>query len=286
MDKLTIKNLSKRYKDFTIENVSFSIPEGSVVGLIGENGAGKSTLIKSILGIIRPQCGQILFDGKDLALMPEAERQKIAYVLDDTGLPEELTLSMQGQVFAKIFRTWKEDTYKALLKKLELPTDKALKAFSKGMKMKAAIAVALSYDSELLLLDEPTSGLDPVVRDEILGMLYDYNQSGERAILISSHITADLEKLCDYIVYLHDGKVVFKEEKDELLQKYAIYGVEERQLFELEKGAAVRYLRREYGLDILALREKMPESFVSRPASLEEIMLFYAKGEEICSDYC
>lgn len=279
---LSIRGLSKRYMNFSVEDVTFKVPDGTVVGLIGENGAGKSTIIKSVLGAVHPDGGEILVDGMPLDKLDRSGRQKISFVLDDMGLPMELTLSMLDKVLANIFEKWDSAKFKALVQKFGLPEKKMLKEFSKGMKMKATIAVALSYESNLLILDEPTSGLDPVVRDDILEMIYDYNRQNGRAALISSHITTDLEKICDYIVYIHGGKVIFNEEKDELLSRYAIYSTDEKQLAELDKTAVVKVLRRDYGVDILASKEKMPRDFEYRPVSLDDIMLFYSKGESIC----
>ena len=279
---LSIRGLSKRYMNFSVEDVTFKVPDGTVVGLIGENGAGKSTIIKSVLGAVHPDGGEILVDGMPLDKLDRSGRQKISFVLDDMGLPIELTLSMLDKVLANIFEKWDSAKFKALVQKFGLPEKKMLKEFSKGMEMKATIAVALSYESNLLILDEPTSGLDPVVRDDILEMIYDYNRQNGRAALISSHITTDLEKICDYIVYIHGGKVIFNEEKDELLSRYAIYSTDEKQLAELDKTAVVKVLRRDYGVDILASKEKMPRDFEYRPVSLDDIMLFYSKGESIC----
>lgn len=279
---LSIRGLSKRYMNFSVEDVTFKVPDGTVVGLIGENGAGKSTIIKSVLGAVHPDGGEILVDGMPLDKLDRSGRQKISFVLDDMGLPMELTLSMLDKVLSNIFEKWDSAKFKALVQKFGLPEKKMLKEFSKGMKMKATIAVALSYESNLLILDEPTSGLDPVVRDDILEMIYDYNRQNGRAALISSHITTDLEKICDYIVYIHGGKVIFNEEKDELLSRYAIYSTDEKQLAELDKTAVVKVLHRDYGVDILASKEKMPQDFEYRPVSLDDIMLFYSKGESIC----
>lgn len=279
---LSIRGLSKRYMNFSVEDVTFKVPDGTVVGLIGENGAGKSTIIKSVLGAVHPDGGEILVDGMPLDKLDRSGRQKISFVLDDMGLPMELTLSMLDKVLANIFEKWDSAKFKALVQKFGLPEKKMLKEFSKGMKMKATITVALSYESNLLILDEPTSGLDPVVRDDILEMIYDYNRQNGRAALISSHITTDLEKICDYIVYIHGGKVIFNEEKDELLSRYAIYSTDEKQLAELDKTAVVKVLHRDYGVDILASKEKMPQDFEYRPVSLDDIMLFYSKGESIC----
>lgn len=279
---LSIRGLSKRYMNFSVEDVTFKVPDGTVVGLIGENGAGKSTIIKSVLGAVHPDGGEILVDGMPLDKLDRRGRQKISFVLDDMGLPMELTLSMLDKVLSNIFEKWDSAKFKSLVQKFGLPEKKMLREFSKGMKMKATIAVALSYESNLLILDEPTSGLDPVVRDDILEMIYDYNRQNGRAALISSHITTDLEKICDYIVYIHGGKVIFNEEKDELLSRYAIYSTDEKQLAELDKTAVVKVLHRDYGVDILASKEKMPRDFEYRPVSLDDIMLFYSKGESIC----
>ena len=279
---LSIRGLSKRYMNFSVEDVTFNVPDGTVVGLIGENGAGKSTIIKSVLGAVHPDGGEILVDGMPLDKLDKSGRQKISFVLDDMGLPMELTLSMLDKVLSNIFEKWDSEKFESLVQKFGLPEKKMLREFSKGMKMTATIAVALSYESNLLILDEPTSGLDPVVRDDILEMIYDYNRQNGRAALISSHITTDLEKICDYIVYIHGGKVIFNEEKDELLSRYAIYSTDEKQLAELDKTAVVKVLRRDYGVDILASKEKMPRDFEYRPVSLDDIMLFYSKGESIC----
>ena len=279
---LSINGLSKHYTNFDVNNVSFDIPDGMVVGLIGENGAGKSTIIKSILGVVHPDGGEIVFNGTPVSKLNKAERQQISFVLDDMGLPIELTLSMLDKVLSNIYGKWDSAKFHSLVQRFQLPENKLFKEFSKGMKMKATIAVALSYESNLLILDEPTSGLDPVVRDEILQMIYDYNQENNHAALISSHITTDLEKICDYIVYIHNGRVIFNEEKDELLSKYAVYSVDEQQFKELDKAAIIKVLHREYGTDVLALKEKMPQDFDFKAVTLDDIMLFYSKGESVC----
>lgn len=281
---LSIRDLKKHYENFDIENVSFDIPKSAVVGLIGENGAGKSTVIKCILGAVHPDGGQILFDGKEIRETCRKDRQKIAFVFDDTGLPLELDLGMLDKVLCRIYDKWDTAKFRSLIREFSLPRDKMLKDFSKGMKMKAAIAVAFSYDSDVLILDEPTSGLDPVVRDEIIEMIYNYNQNGDRSVLLSSHITADLEKICDYIVYIHEWRIIFNEEKDELLNRYAIYSIEDKHLRELNKSAFIKVLKREYRTEILAQKDKMPKDFEYKPVTLDEMMLFYSKGEDVCRD--
>lgn len=228
---------------------------------------------------MHPDNGEIIFNGKSIYELPHDEKQKIAFVYDDVALPLDLNMVMLNKVLSKVYKKWDSEKFNLYLAKFNLPVDKPLNAFSKGMKMKAAMAVAFSHESELLVLDEPTSGLDPVVRDEILELLYDYNQQDNHAILLSSHITTDLEKICDYIVYIHNGKIVLNEEKDALLNRYAVYSVDDIQLKEISQSAIVRVIKRDYGIDVLAIKERMPETFVGKQISLDDIMLFYSKGE-------
>lgn len=281
MERLTVHNFSKKYASFTAENISFAVKPGSIVGLIGENGAGKSTVIKSILGLVQPGGGDILFDGRPINSLTTAQRQQIAFVMDNAALPAELTVLTLEKALRKIYLTWNRDKFFGLVKQWELPKDRQIKKFSKGMKMKLAIICALCHGSRLLVLDEPTGGLDPVVRNEILDLMYDYSGDGDRAILLSSHITADLEKICDYIVYLHKGKVAVAGEKDLLLEQFAVYGMDYKYISELDKYAVVRVIKRDYGADILAHKAKMPKGFSYRPASLDDFMLFFSKGEEL-----
>ena len=200
---LTISGLTKTYKDFVLDSVSFDVPEGSIVGLIGENGAGKSTTINAALGLIKKDAGYISIMGKDE--LDNDTKEQIGVVFDGSNYPEILSPKRLNRVMKNIYHSWDERTYMSLLKKFSLPADKQISQFSKGMKMKLAISVALSHNSKLLILDEATSGLDPVIRDDILDMLLDFVQDEEHSILVSSHITSDLEKIADYIVFIHDG---------------------------------------------------------------------------------
>ena len=277
-NKIEIKNLTKHYGGFTLDNVSFGVPRGSVVGLIGENGAGKSTIIKSLLGVINTDGGEILFDGVPLGRLGKNERQLTGVVLDDVSLPSAVNLRELNTVMKNMFSRWDEQTFFALTERFRLPRDKKTGEFSKGMKMKTAIAAALSHGAETLILDEPTSGLDPVARDEILDILYDFMQNSGHAVLISSHITSDLEKLCDYVVFIHGGKVAVSGEKDALLEEYAVYG---GNISDLDPAAVVRVRRRNYGADALVKRSMIPPSFGTEKTTLEDIMLFFVKGEKL-----
>lgn len=280
-NNVAIRGLTKRFKDFLLDGVTFSVPAGCVVGFVGENGAGKSTTIKSILGLVRPDGGAIEVFGKPAASLSKGDKNKIGAVLGESCLPENLNLKEVSSVMRSIFEEWNEERFFSFAKKFALPEDKKLRSFSRGMQQKAALAVALSHGAELLLLDEPTSGLDPVARDEILDLLYDFMQDERRSVLISSHIVSDLEKLCDYIVFIHGGRIVFAEEKDALEEKYAVFRGSSQALGALGEEAVVAYMRGDYGMTALVLRDKVPAGTPLDRAGIEEIMLYYVRGERV-----
>ena len=206
MNAIEITNLTKKYKGFTLDNLCLNLPKGCIMGLIGENGAGKSTTIKMLLDIVRPDGGDIKIFGEKPAAM---QKNDIGVVLDEVGIPESFTIKDINAVMKHSFNNWNEQTFFQYMAKFKLPEKKNFKTFSKGMKIKMGIAIALSHDAKLLILDEPTSGLDPVVRDEIVEILNDFTRDESHSILISSHIVSDLEKICDYIAFLHNGHVRF-----------------------------------------------------------------------------
>lgn len=280
-DALIISGLTKTYKDFMLNGVSFSVPCGSIVGLIGENGAGKSTTINAVLGLIQKEAGSICVLGKE---QPDNEiKEQIGVVFDGNNYPEIFSTRKLNRVMKDIYHSWEEHTFLNLLKKFSLPTDKPIKQFSKGMKMKLAIAVALSHNSKLLILDEATSGLDPVIRDDILDILLDFAQDETHSILISSHITTDLEKIADYIVFIHEGQVVFSKLKDELIEQYGIIKCGAAQFEALDKLDIIVYRKMDYEWQVLvadraAMKKKYPKALIDS-ASIDEIMLLYVKGE-------
>ena len=222
MNALEIKNLTKSFTGFKLDNLSLTLPSGCIMGLIGENGAGKSTTIKLILDMIHKDSGAITILGKDNEDNIRLTKEDVGVVMDEAGIPECLTTKQVGKVMKHTFRNWDDAEYARLLQKLSLPDNKPFKDFSRGMKMKLGIAIAMSHGSKLLLLDEATSGLDPVVRDEVVEMFSDFTRDENHSILISSHIVSDLEKLCDYVAFLHNGKLLLCEEKDQLLAEYGI----------------------------------------------------------------
>lgn len=276
---IKISGLQKRFKGFGLHNVSFCVPRGSVVGFIGENGAGKSTTIKSILGLIHADAGTIQVMDKNVALLTQADKNKIGAVLGETCLPENLTLKDIDAVMEHIFTSWSKELFFQYATRFSLPRDQKVREFSRGMRQKLSLAVALSHGAEILILDEPTSGLDPVARDEILDLLYDFMQDERHSVLISSHIVSDLEKLCDYIVFIHEGKIIFEEEKDRLYEKYAILKCSEEILQSLDPASVVAYRIGEFGAGALVLRDKVPRDLSLERASIEDIMLYYLRGE-------
>ena len=213
MDNIFVSNLTKKFKGFTLQNVTFSVPTGSIVGFIGENGAGKSTTIKSILGLVQADSGTIQVFGKDVSKLTKEDRNRIGVVLGENCLPENFNLKDISDVMKNVFGKWEEEKFYRLTDSFSLPRNKKVKDFSTGMRQKAAIAVALSHGAKALVLDEPTSGLDPVARDEILDRLYDFMQDETHSVLISSHIVSDLEKLCDYIVYTTKERLFLRKRK-------------------------------------------------------------------------
>ena len=277
MNALEIKNLCKAYPGFQLDNLNLTLPQGCILGLIGENGAGKSTTIKLILDLIRADSGSITILGRDNRYNIRLNREDIGVVLDEVGIPECLTAVQVGKVMKNLFNNWDSARYADLLTQLSIPKNKLFKELSRGMKMKLGIAVAMSHGARLLILDEATSGLDPVVRDEVVTMLSEFTRAEGHSILISSHIVSDLEKLCDYIAFLHKGKLMLCEEKDMLLSKYGIVYCTQEQLPLLSPAAVLHRKENPYGAEVLVLRETVPEDWKISPVSIEELFVFMVK---------
>ena len=275
MNAIEIKNLTKHYNGFTLDNISLTLPQGCILGLIGENGAGKSTTIRSILGSLKYD-GDIKVLGKP---MSADLKNRIGVVLDEVGFPDKLNIKDVNAIMKNMFTNWDNDAFLGYIKKFGLPDDKAFSEFSKGMKMKLGIAVALSHNAELLILDEPTSGLDPLVRDEIIDILNDFTREDDHSILISSHIVSDLEKLCDYIAFLHKGKLMLCEEKDALLEQYVFINTSEEKLAELDENAVKGKRSSKWGTEAIVDRELIPDSFDTKPVTIEDLFIFMAKED-------
>lgn len=277
MNALEIRNLTKTYPGFRLQNLNLTLPSGCILGLVGENGAGKSTTIKLILDMIRKDSGTITLFGQDNQKNTVLTKQDIGVVLDEVGIPQFMTAGQIANIMRHTFKNWDDALFKDYLKKLALPADKAFKDFSRGMKMKMGIAVALAHHPKLLILDEATSGLDPVVRDEVVEMFGEFTRDENHAVLISSHIVSDLEKICDYIAFLHQGQLLLCEEKDVLLEEYGLVQCSKEQLEELDADAIKGKKVSPYGVQALVKRDAVPAGFPVSPVSMEELFIFMVK---------
>ena len=283
-NNILVRDLTKRFPDFTLDRVSFRVPKGRIVGFIGENGAGKSTTIRLILNELKRDGGAVELLGRDPA--DPAARAEVGVVFDACNFPEVFTPRDVERVLSGVYPAWDGEAYRGYLKRFGLPEKKRVKALSKGMKMKLAISAALAHKPKLLILDEATAGLDPVIRDEILDLLLDFIQDEEHSVFFSSHITSDIQKIADYVVLIHQGQIVFEEEKDVLLDRYGVLrcpkGTEVDRsdyIVRRETGVSAEYLVR----DRAEAGRKYPKA-VADAASLEDIMLFYIKGEASCEE--
>jgi len=284
MNAIEIKNLNKSYRDFQLKNVSFNVPKGSIVGFIGENGAGKTTTLKSILNLISRDSGTIELMGMDNSKEDKKIKEDIGVVLDGCNFHDSLKTGDISKMMESIYKNWNTSVYQQYLKNFKLPEDKTVKEFSRGMKMKLQIAVALSHNPKVLILDEATSGLDPIVREEILDVFMEFIQNEEHAILISSHITSDLDKIADYIVFIHQGEILLDAEKETLLSGMGVLKCSEDDFRKLEQEEYIRYRKNHFGYEVMvkdkqAIKKKYPEAMVDA-ISIEEIMLFYVRGEK------
>lgn len=281
---IEVKELTKRYDGFTLDKVSFTVPRGSIMGFIGQNGAGKTTTINSILGIIGYDGGEISLMGLDAKKDMQTIRGDISAVFDELPLPEELNADHINFIMRDIYERWSEETFFAYLERFNLPRKKQVGKFSKGMKMKMQIAIALSHEAKLLIMDEATTGLDPVVRNEILDIFLEYLQDDSRSILMSSHITTDLEKIADCVTFIDGGKILLTGYKDDILMSHGVLKCTREQYKTIDREDIVSARLNDFGAsamvaDIEAARAKYPD-IMTEPTTLEEIMLFYVNRRQ------
>lgn len=278
-NSIEIKNLSRRFSQFTLDRVSFSVPKGAVVGFIGENGAGKSTTIKAVLGLLKKDGGEIKVLGEDPYKMKPQTKEKIGVVFDSMPFPPSLTAAQLDKVLKGIYKSWDSKIFYYYLNRFRLPTANKLSSYSKGMEMRLSIAAALSHSPELLVLDEPTGGLDPVMRSEILDILLEFMQDENHSVLMSTHITSDLEHIADYICFIHNGRIVFFEERNEMLEKYRILKCTDEQLASVDKTDIVGLRKGRFTNEILtAAADKYPD-ITADTASIDDIMVYYVKED-------
>lgn len=281
---LEIKNLCKKYNGFELKNVNLALPKGMIMGLIGENGAGKTTTIKAILNVLNRDSGEINIFGLNNKENEKIIKEDIGVVLDDSFLSEYLNPTDINKIMKNIYKNWDEKLYYKYIEDFNLPKDKISKEFSSGMKMKLKIATALSHKPKLLILDEPTSGLDPVVRNDILDIFQEFIQDEEHGILVSSHITSDLEHISDYITFINEGEIIFTKTRDELLDNYGIVKCTQEEFKKIEKQDYVKYKKNRYEYDVLVedkakFNQKYNMKIIDK-ATIEDIMIIYIKGEE------
>ena len=279
---IKIENLSKKYEDFELKDVSFNAPCGSIVGLIGENGAGKSTTIKAILDLTEKESGVVEILGS--ATLDKETKEHIGVVFEGNNFPEELNAKELNNVLKNIYKYWNEEKFYGLLYDFKLPIQKKIKDYSRGMKMKLAILVALSHDTKLLILDEATNGLDPIIREEILDILLDFIQDETHTVLFSSHITSDLEKIADYIVFIKNETVFLNASKDELIYEYGILKCKKEDFEKIDKEDIITYIKRENIYEILIYDKKEKKNKYKDlnidKVTLDDIMLMYIKGSD------
>lgn len=279
---LEVKNLTKEYGDFALKNIHFCLPKGTIMGIIGENGAGKSTTFKAILNLIKADSGEVTLYGKKLTEKERELKEQIGVVFDGISFYQTLTPEQVGKISACAYESFDMAEYEKYLEKFALPPRKEIKQMSKGMQVKLCLSVALSHHAKILLLDEPTSGLDPIIRDDILDVFLDFVQDEEHSILISSHITSDLEKIADYITFIHEGSILLSDTKDNLMYHYGLMKCRKEQFLKLDKADIAAYRKMDYQYEVLVedrdAAKRKYQDVVIDAASLDEIMLLYVKG--------
>ena len=274
---IEIKDLVKQFDNFKLGPINLTIPKGTIVGYIGQNGAGKSTTIKLLLGLLNKDSGEIkILD--EINPNSVALKDKLGIVFDDLLVPEEMTLVDVEKFCSRVYSKWNKNSFYKFKEKFNLPEKKIIKNYSRGMKMKLSMAVALSHSAELLILDEATSGLDPIVREEILDLLLDFMQDENHTILISSHILSDFEKVADYIAFINDGKILFMETKDELKENYGICTLSNEEVTSIDEEAIVGRRVHSFGQELLVKKNLIPNGIIFQKPSIEDVMIYFVKG--------
>lgn len=279
---IEINGLNKKYSGFSLNNISFKVPKGCIMGFVGANGAGKTTTIKAILNLITADSGTIRVLGKDYKISEKEIKEEIGVVFDESYFHGNLKTGDISDLMAGIFKNWDRQLFEKYMKQFRLPADKQVKDFSRGMKMKLSISAALAHHPKLLILDEATSGLDPLVRDAILDLFLDFIQDDNHTVLISSHITSDLEKIADYITFINKGDIILSGEKDQLLYTYGVAHCDKTMVQDIPKDFVAGMRKNKFGVDVLInnkdkFRRRYPDIVVDN-ASIEEILLFETRG--------
>lgn len=284
---LELQQVSKTFSksNFTLDNVSFSLPYGAILGFVGENGAGKTTTIGCILNTITKDGGTVKLFGKEMQDADTDIREKIGVVYDGDNFPGHWSAEQLSKVMKGFYTNWDDELFSKYLDEFQLPPKQRIKHYSRGMTMKLAIAAALSHHPQLLILDEATSGLDPIMRDEMLDVFLDFVQEEDHSILLSSHITSDLEKVADYITFIHNGSLILTVSKNDLVYNYAVMRCKESQFLALDRSDMIAYRKRDFQIDVLVSDGKEAQrkykDVVVDHVSLDEIMMLLVKGEQV-----
>ena len=284
---LELQQICKSFQksNFILAKLSFSLPYGAILGFVGENGAGKTTTIGCILNTVRKDSGMVKLFGKEMRDIDTDIREKIGVVYDGDNFPGFWTAKQLSQVMEGIYTQWDNALFQKYLEDFHLPVKQKIKNYSRGMTMKLAIAVALSHHPQLLILDEATSGLDPIMRDEMLDVFLEFVQEESYSILLSSHITSDLEKVADYITFIHNGKLIMTASKNDLVYNYAVMRCKESQFLALDPSDIIAYRKRDFQIDVLVANGKEAQrkykGAVVDHVSVDEIMLLLVKGERV-----
>lgn len=282
---IEIKNLSKTYLEYKLDNISFNVKRGTIMGFIGQNGAGKSTTIKAILNLIKRESGEVKVLGRDNIADETSIKERIGVVFDDLNFTDTFTIKIIDKIMKNIYKDWSSELFFSYAKKFKLPVNKKVRDFSRGMRMKTSIAIALSHKAELLILDEPTSGLDPVARNEVLDILLDFVVDENHSVLFSSHITGDLERIADYITFIHEGKILFSESKLELFDTHGIIKCTPEQYEKLDKSKILSMRKSTYGIEAMTndkeeIKRQYSNLVIDKPL-IDDIMVFYTMEEKL-----
>ncbi len=279
---LEVKNLCKSYPTFKLDNVGFTLPDGMIMGFIGQNGAGKTTTLKCIMRAVVADSGEVFVDGRDMKTHEAENKQAISFTLGAFNYYRNEKLKKIADTYRTFYSKWNDQSFLEYCKKFKLVLDKRVKELSAGMKVKFALALAMSHDAKTFIFDEPTSGLDPIARDELLDVFREIVYEGDKSILFSTHITSDLEKCADYILFIRDGKIVVNMPKDQLLESHVVLKGSVEQLDEI-KHKVVAYKQHSFGFTALAKRENFSSTseFVTEKPTLDDIMVYYNKEEQL-----
>ena len=280
MNVIEINGLVKKYPGFTLGPLNLEVPQGAIVGFVGENGAGKSTTLRLILGLAHPDAGTINLLGQPAAADHPQAHERVGVVFDDISLPDSFTVKNAGEFGKRLYKSWDAQAYASYLQRFHLTSSKRVGELSRGMRMKLGLAMALSHAADLLIFDEATSGLDPVIRDEVLDIMLEFIEDPTHSILFSSHIVSDIEKAADYVAFIREGKLKFMEQKDELLDSWRIVALTNEQANQLDSTQVLGHRRHDFGQEVILRTGAVPAGVQAGKPTIEDIMVYTIKGED------